>query len=222
MARKDLTGKRFGRLVCLRDAGRDQSRCVLWHCKCDCGRVITVRSNSLLTGNTQSCGCLQREAARREAASRTTHNACYTRVYRIWAHLKERCLNPNCKSYRRYGGRGIAVCDQWLEFEHFHRWAMANGYADNLTIDRIDNDGPYSPENCRWVGKVTQANNTCLNHVIHYRGERMTVAQAARRFKIPATRLYGRLQAGWTIERALSEPVDPRTMKRPVYVAQAR
>ena len=137
------------------------------------------------------------------------HGLCKTRLYRIWRNMKVRCYNPKNRFFEFYGKRGIAICDEWKDnFQAFYDWAMSNGYADSLTIDRIDVNGNYSPENCRWVDMGTQTKNRRSNRIIDFRGERKTVTEWADIFSINVDTLYSRLNKGLDVETALTTPVD--------------
>lgn len=126
-----------------------------------------------------------------------------TRLYRIYRHMLGRCNNKNDIRYDFYGGRGISVCEEWSSFEAFSEWALANGYRDDLSIDRIDVNGNYSPTNCRWSTPDEQANNKTSTHYVEYRGETKSIAEWAAEYDIPYKKLHKRIQNGWDIERAL-------------------
>lgn len=165
MRARDISNQRFGRLVALRRVGTEKynggSRAV-WECVCDCGNVINARGSALTTGNTKSCGCLQKERA--SESHLIKHGGSYTRLYRIWHDMKSRCANPNAINYKYYGGAGVSVCEEWSSsFERFSEWANANGYSSELTLDRIDPYGNYEPGNCRWTTWSVQNKNKRAN-----------------------------------------------------------
>lgn len=153
----DLANTKFGRLLVLNTFER-RKRYIYWLCKCDCGNEKYIRSDHLRYGKITSCGCFEKEA--RKEGNHTTHGLSKTRIFKIFHGMKKRCYNPECVAYSNYGGRGIKICDEWLNnYTSFHDWALSNGYADNLSIDRIDVNGNYEPSNCRWVDAKIQANN---------------------------------------------------------------
>lgn len=152
----DLKGKRFGRLTVI-DRLPTVNKRVMWLCKCDCGNETPVDSQNLRYGHTQSCGCIHRETLSKAS---TTHGNSKTRLYGIWNHMKTRCYRKSYHAFRHYGGRGIRICDEWRNnFDAFQDWAMSNGYEEHLSIDRINTDGNYSPDNCRWVTMADQNKN---------------------------------------------------------------
>lgn len=178
---EDLTGKRFGMLLVVgKDKDRDKTGCIKYICKCDCGNVVSVRSSSLNDGNTSGCGCRLYDTGEKQRTYK--HGMSKDRLYVIWSDMKDRCNNPNTPTYKHYGGRGITVCDEWNAsdgFVSFRDWAIANNYMDGLTIDRIDNNKGYSPDNCRWVTTKEQALNTRRNHRIAFNGKNLTITEWA-------------------------------------------
>ena len=201
----DLTGQRFGRLTVLERSG-SIGRMAAWKCRCDCGKECVVGSNALRTGHTKSCGCLGREIQDANLSQRIVkHGMSRHRLHNIWCQMRGRCRNENDASYRRYGGRGIRVCREWDEdFNAFKDWALAHGYREDLTIDRIHNGGNYEPTNCRWATLEEQANNRRSNRVIAYGGEVYTMAEWAKLLGVCIGTLYTRLENSASVEDAFA------------------
>ena len=200
----DLTGKRFGRLTVTERV--NNTKRTSWKCMCDCGGVKIVVGDNLTSGKVRSCGCLRKEvsAVLVRSISKTTHGQSKTRLYKIWAAMKDRCYNEHNAEYRNYGARGITVCQEWLsDFEPFYRWSIGNGYKAGLSIDRIKGFEGYSPENCRWATPKVQGNNTRRNHLLEYKGEVHTIAEWAEIKGIKYNTLNGRIYKGWSVDRAL-------------------
>jgi hypothetical protein len=196
----DLSGQKFG-MVTVVSRASSRNKDTFFNCKCDCGKIFIARADHLRRGETRSCGCQIVEAAKRAL---TTHGMTDTQLYRIYRGMIKRCEKPNSEQARLYKGRGIKVCDEWHNFETFRDWSLTNGYSENLTIDRIDNNGNYEPSNCRWADLITQANNKRTNRRIEYNGETKTLAQWARVFHIKYQKLWLRLKRGWEFERAVA------------------
>ena len=189
----DLTGKRFGRLSVVRFANRDSGGRSLWLCVCDCGSETVVEGYNLKSGQVQSCGCLHRETVSEQF---TRHGMSTSRIYRTWSNMHQRCENENIQNYNNYGGRGISVCDEWGDFENFKDWSLEHGYAEELSIDRINNNLGYFPENCRWTDGITQRNNTRRSHRFSYEGENKTIAEWSRCLNVVYTTLLNRINRG--------------------------
>ena len=194
----DLTEVRVGRLTVkykLPEKGKNSK----WFCICDCGKETIVYKTNLMKENTRSCGCLSIETKK----SNITHGKSHTAEYRIWLAMKRRCDTPSVKMWHRYGGRGIKVCDRWKnDFSNF-LLDMGKRPSKKHSIDRIDIDKDYSPDNCRWATTIEQANNKSSNGVVNG----ISYSEAASIYGIPAKEIGRRLCRGWTTERALSQPL---------------
>lgn len=175
-----------------------------WRVRCDCGKEYSICSNCFKSRGDyiKSCGCLRGE-------HRKIHNGKGTRLYEIWCNMKRRCYDKTNSHYHIYGGKGIKVCEEWLnDFKAFKLWAYSHGYDDTLTIDRIDNNSDYCPNNCRWATHLMQSNNTSRNHIITYNGETHTMAEWARIININYGTLRSRINdSRWSIEKALTTPL---------------
>lgn len=198
---QDLTGLKFGRLTVIRRDGSDNSNHATWLCRCECGNEVIVSAYSLKSGNTNSCGCYQKDKARE---AKTTHGLAYSKLYTIWFNMKQRCSNSKTTHYCYYGGRGITYCQEWEDFKPFNDWAMNNGYKEGLSIDRIDVNGNYEPSNCRWATTEEQANNMRTNRLLTYNGETHNMKQWSKIMNIKYMTLYSRLRRGLSIEEALT------------------
>lgn len=207
----DLTGKVFGRLTVIHRgqtvATSGGQKKTVWHCKCSCGKEIDVVYQQLIRGKTHSCGCYNSDIVK---ARLTKHGGAGTRLYNIWLHMRARCFNTADAAYKDYGGRGILVCKEWnSSFEAFKEWALGSGYADNLSIDRIDNNAGYYPENCRWVTAKEQSNNRRSNKVLTHNSESHTMAEWAVLTGIK----YGKIQEGISAGKTLTQIIQEQTEK---------
>lgn len=207
----DLTGQIFDRLTVIEKTDkRDSNGSVIWLCRCACTNEILVKSNSLTSGHTKSCGCINKERASEFCKTHfRTHNLRTHRLYNTWEHMKQRCYNKNNKDYKNYGARGIIVCNEWLDdFMIFYSWAISNGYRDDLTLDRVNVNGNYEPNNCRWATQGEQNNNKQSHHKLTYNGETLTLAQWSERVNIPYNTLERRINKHkWSTEKTLTTPV---------------
>lgn len=212
----DLVGKRFGKLTVISFSRRETSKRGMktvnryyWNCICDCGKTVERRQDGLSgkrsNGNMSvvSCGC-ERGRFFTERNPRKTHGMTKTRLYKIYAKMKERCYDPNYRERHLYGGRGIKICQEWLDsFEAFAKWSYENGYNDTLSIDRIDPNKDYEPSNCRWATVYQQANNKRNNITLTYNGETLTLPQWARKLNLPYSTLADRMKKGKNVEEIL-------------------
>jgi len=206
----DLTGQRFGRLTVIKRCGTSKEGQKIYLCKCDCGNTKEVKSGNLKSGNVRSCGCLRKETTRRINKERNTrHGGCGTRLYGIWFDMRQRCNWEKSINWANYGGRGIKVCDEWqVDFVPFRDWALANGYRDDLTLDRIDVDGNYCPDNCRWADLDEQNNNkrTCVYVTID--GVTKTVTEWCKETGVNRKTAFNRIKRGWNPIEAVSKEVS--------------
>lgn len=203
----DLTGQKFGRLTVLEMSTNQTDGDVVWKCRCDCGNYSEVVAGHLKSGHTKSCGCLVKETTSKVFK---THGMTETRLYRIYKKMYRRCYCSQTKWYENYGGRGITICQEWLGksgFVNFAKWALSNGYADNLSIDRKDNNKGYSPDNCRWATAKEQANNTRSTVFLTYKGETKPASEWSEITGISQDTLTGRKRRGWTDKDCIERPL---------------
>lgn len=213
----DITGQRFGRLLAVAWKQSPKKRGFIWTCKCDCGCEIDVRADGLKSGHCKSCGCLKRDLL----VSRQIHGASNTITYNSWISMISRCNNPDNSNFPNYGGRGIKVCEAWLNFNSF---VNDVGYRPSLehTIDRINNSGNYEPGNVRWATHVQQSNNKRTNRMVNICGDSMTATQAARIFGMRPWLVLNRLESGWETEKALFLPARPPTNPKGINGTKVR
>ena len=194
----DMSGEVYGRLTVVKPYDKTKDGKIRWLCQCECGNTALVTRRELKCGKTRSCGCYKREKM-------TKHGMFNTRLYRIYIGMKARCYNINATGYKNYGGRGIKICSEWNNFENFYKWAMENGYSDNLTIDRLDVNGNYDPSNCRWATVKEQANNTRRNTMITIKGVTKSLSEWCEEKRTNYGRAEYRLKAGYPIKKVFSK-----------------
>ena len=207
MKMKDITGKRYGKLTVIKHLGLFKNL-HWWECKCDCGNIMKSTVGRLNFKLAVSCGCGQREAARRICKERSRHNMKNTRIYNIWHSIKQRCFYKKSISFPSYGGRGITMCNEWLDFINFKDWALSSGYADNLSIDRKEVNGNYEPSNCRWFTSIQQANNRRNSNPITFNGKTLSLKEWSRIYNIKTPTLKNRLNNNWPLKKVFLLPVN--------------
>lgn len=206
----DETGNRYHSLTVIKVVGiKRYPSCTkrLWECRCDCGNTIITPMGPLKNGRTKSCGCLMK---RNRYIVGRKHGMSDSRLFRIWANMLSRCTNPNTSYYKRYGGRGIKVCDEWNGEDgstNFINWALKNGYEHRLTLDRINNNGNYEPSNCRWITNKAQQRNKSTNKLLTLNGETHCVCEWSEKIGISTNTLNQRLNRGWSVEKTLTTPI---------------
>ena len=210
----DLTGEKFGRLTVIERAGSTKHGAAKWRCVCQCGNETIVIGDELRKHNTTSCGCYAKECSSKRLKGKCPHNKSHgmvgTPVYKEWSEMKRRCNNPNDISYHRYGERGIRVCERWEKsFEAFYSdvSTLPHFGEKGYSLDRIDNNKWYAPDNVRWADAKTQANNRRTSCFVEYNGIKKTIMQWATEYNIPYNRLYKRIRVfKWNIDKALNTP----------------
>lgn len=204
MKRIDITGQKFGKLQVLSYSHTGKDKRPYWNCICDCGKIKVANGKSLRNGDVRSCGCFNIESIIKR---QTTHGKRKIKEYNVWEKMKSRCYCEKDKRYKHYGGRGIIVCDEWKNsFENFIN-DMGLRPNVNYSIDRIDNNGNYCKENCRWATRLEQANNKSNSRLLTYNGLSLTTRQWSEKLNINYKTLNSRISKKWTIERALNTPI---------------
>lgn len=190
----DMIGKKFGKLTVIEECDeRSRQHKIVYKCQCDCGKMVDTIGAELRNGRAKSCGCL------RVSNHPKIHEKSGTRLYRIWQNMKQRCYNSSNKDYKDYGVRGIKICDEWLnDFQSFYDWSMNNNYNNALTIDRIDVNGNYEPDNCCWSTRKQQTENRRNNIYLTYHGKTQTISQWAKDLGVSYVKLYKRHYRGYT------------------------
>ena len=211
MQEQEMIGQRFGRLIVIKKSeNKSKDRRLLWTCKCECGTIRDFSGKLLRLGKTKSCGCLAKEICCHNSKK---HGECQTRLYRVWASVKRRCDNPKTNSFSNYGGRGIKVCDEWLNnFTNFRDWAIKNGYNKDAkygqcTLDRINPNGDYEPSNCRWINFKEQCRNKRNNRKLEYNGKLYCCSELAEMANLRNDTFFVRLKYGWDINKIMTTPV---------------
>ncbi len=207
---RDIEGMQFGRLFVRSYAGKRNGR-VMWECLCECGTFKVISSGSITMGHAKSCGCLAVDAKKKGQLAlvkrNTRHMLSNSHEHRTWVRMRWRCTNPNCDSYPHYGGRGIRICERWSVFENFLA-DVGNAPSKTHSIDRIDVNGNYCPENCRWATPMEQCNNRRSSRFLTHDGQTKTVTEWARYLGVDKGTIFARLRLGWSVDKALMTPID--------------
>lgn len=206
----EWVGKKFNKLTVIepiRYVDKRGKKHWFWLVECECGKRKIMRPRDIIVESSVSCGCY----GKTKSPPNKTHNESHTRLHNIWLEMRRRCQKEYDPSYKRYGGRGITVCEAWENYEIFAKWARENGYAENLSIERKDVNKGYCPENCMWIPFSKQARNRTTTYWVEYQGDRMSLAEAAEKAGLPYKQVWYRInRSGWSVEKALSTP-----LKRP-------
>ena len=207
-----LSGQTFGRLKVLDDFYKKpknpKGNRIYWHCKCECGNEKYIEEYHLISGKTKSCGCLRKEITK---ITHEKHNKSNSRLYNVWNTIKTRCCCPTNKNYPDYGGRGIEICKEWLDYQNFYCWAIENGYDENAprgtyTIERNDVNKGYEPNNCKWINQTSQSYNRRNSIKFVINGIEKALGEWCKIYNVPYYRTLNRIKKGWSIEDALTKP----------------
>jgi hypothetical protein len=211
---KNEVGNVYGRLTVLKETGRKRGA-VLFLCKCECGNEKEITGGDLRSGKVHSCGCYKIEKVTNE---NITHGLNDHRLYSIYHNMISRCYNEKIDTYELYGGRGIKICNEWLNkengFINFYKWSIQNGYTEFLTLDRMNVNGNYTPDNCRWATNQQQSNNKRSNHYVEMDGEIKTLSEWCEIFNISYKTVQSRLQTGWEEIKAITTPIKTKYKKK--------
>ena len=199
---KNIIGNKYNKLTIL-ELERKEKKNNHWRyyykCQCECGNIKTIERDAIVFGGSKSCGCAFK-------GMNAKHNLCNSRIYKIYIDMKKRCYNEKNHNYKNYGGRGIKICNEWLnDFMSFYNWSLKNGYQNNLSIDRINVNGDYKPTNCRWATKEIQCNNKRNNVFYEYNEEKLTGTQISRKYGINYNTLRYRIRSGKTVKEAIEK-----------------
>jgi len=207
---ENLIGKKFCRLSVISKYGSNKHKKIVYECLCECGNKTKIIGSRLKNGHTKSCGCLHLENIKN--GTNTRHGLSNHKLNNVWNSIKDRCFNKNNKDYKHYGGRGIIMCDEWKnDFKKFYDWAILNGYKKGLSIDRIDNNGNYTPENCRLVTQKEQVRNTRINRKIEYNGDKKLIIEWCEELNLKLSVITNRIYRGWSVEKTFETPIKTKS-----------